>query len=64
MSLPPDVSPDVSRDWLEKWAKGPLLHRFFAVSVRFFLYFRIRQPVAVAVAVRPKIAKKPDRTGP
>ena len=34
--------------------------RFFAVSVRFFLYFRIRQPVAVAV--RPKIVK--NRTGP
>ena len=27
MSLPPDVSRDVSRDWLEKWAFGPLLQR-------------------------------------
>ena len=35
--------------------------RFFAVPVRFFLYFRIRQPVAVAV--RPKMEKK-NRTGP
>jgi hypothetical protein len=35
--------------------------RFFVVPVRFFWYFRIRQPVAVAV--RPKMAKKPDRTG-
>ena len=36
--------------------------RFFAVLVRFFEYFLLWK--LVPVPVLPKIAKKPDRTGP
>ena len=45
--------------WFKPVATGFL--QFFAVLVQFFLYFHIRQPVAVAV--RSKIAKKLDQTG-
>ena len=39
-----------------------VLNQFSSVSVRFFLYFQTRQPVAVPV--HQKKAKKPDWTGP
>ena len=41
---------------------GPVFCGFLRFRSGFFIYFRIRQPVAVAV--RPKIAKKPDQTRP
>jgi hypothetical protein len=53
-------SPGFLQDWFELVWTG--FRRFFPVSVRFFEFWKLLGPVSVPVL--PKMAKKPDWTGP